>query len=687
MRKLTRGSLATMLAYGLAFAVILPALGMAATIATADVAKAKVVVLPLANNTKVGGTELAQRVQNALQLSLVATDRATIMSLRPSAPAVRRAIEIDKTLEPSDLEIKPPVSRSQAEKIGRALGADMVLWGSIEEYNSDQRAKQVTIGLSIQKLDLRSDQVNAIAVTGKSAAKVGFEGGEGALISEAIDNAVSQVVEQALGVPAVSGVKPQPAQAPTVTRKKNKTWQIVGAALAAAAVIALASNQGGGGAPAVLPGVVTSAIATPTADSVDLSWDTAATNVTSFNVFRADMGQVSRMSRVPRSAHSRVRLTRQAAGYSLLANVGRADRAYRDVSAVIGSLYAYKIAAVIGASETTWVDFINFYQQDQGEIKVGPDYPRPPAMPVCANGLQSVHVAWARNPEPFIDSYRVLRATSATGPWSFLGAVAPGAAQPSFDDTGVTTGATYYYAIAAVTTATGPNGLMGPARQITFQPGKPVSPSGVIAEPRIGGVELSWTASPDTSVTGYRIFRNGTQIAQVAATTTSYLDSPLAAGSYTYEVAAVAGTVESDRVTATPAPVSPSNAPTSLTIADPGPVVANGTSTVDIVATARDSAQAPVQGVAVVFSLSGGGGTLVAHPSYPATQVPAGLRVLTNATGKAAVRFKAGTDPQLTPVVTAACSGAGGTTLTATLTIVLQARTIAGLVMAPAAPC
>jgi hypothetical protein len=694
MRKLTKGSIATGLVYGLVLAVALPGFAWSVATAQADPARVKVIILPLANNTQVGGPELASRVYDALRTTLAASDRATIIGLRLSSPPVRRAINIDKTLDPSDLDIKPPANRAQAERIGRALGADLVLWGSIEEYTRDAKAKQVTVGLSIYKLDLRADQVNAIAVTGKNAAKVGFEGGEGPLMNEAIDAAVLQVAQQALGAGIVTGPK-RPAPAPAITRKKDRTWQYVAGIAAIAAIAAIASGGGGAAAPPQLPDMVTEAIATPTANSVELSWKTAtgATTITSFNIFRAEMGGTARTARVARAAHSRVRLTRQAGGYSLLASVGKGDRIYNDVSANIGTLYAYKIAAVVGSVESAQVDFYNYYELQRGAvgvIEVGPAWPTAPAMPFATAFLQSVSLQWTKNPEDFISSYRVYRSTSATGPWdstTFLGQVS--ATQNTFEDAtpGLVPGNVYYYAIGAVTAATSANGRIGPALQFTFTPGKPAPPSDVRAEPLIEGVLLTWTVSPDSSVTGYRIFRNGTQIAQIGLLT-NYTDSPLAAGSYSYAVAAVAGSgagaVESDRIAAVPSPVSPSSPPNSLVITPlTGPVVANNTSTIDIFATAT-AAGTPVQGVDVVFSTTTDDGTLVVHPAYATrtTEVPAGLRVTTDAAGKAAVRFRAGTEPappHAQPVVTAQCVGAGGVTLEDSVTVTLQAPQIASI--------
>jgi len=718
MRKLTRGRLATILAYGIALAVALPGLA-AATAAMADAARAKVIVLPLANNTPIGAAELAERVHKALQLSLAASG-AGIASLRPTAPAVRRAIDIEKTLEPGDLELKPPINRSQAElrsqaeRIGRALGADIVLWGSIDEYAYDEKAKQVTVGLSVSKLDLRASQFNVIAVSGKSAAKVGFQGGEGPLMTEAIDDAVNQVARQVLGLAAVPGAKPPLAPAPTVAKKRDKTAQTIGLLLAAAAVAALAS-RGGGGAAAPPPGLVTDAAATPTHDSVVLSWEPAAgaSGVTSFSIYRADLGQITRaasMTRVARAAHSRVRLTRQAGGYSLLANVGRADSTYPDTSTVRGTLYAYRIGAVVGTAESAQVDFFNFYELQRGAVgvrEVGPDWPTAPAMPSVTSFLRTARVEWVKNPEPFIDSYNIYRSTSANGPWEFgtstcLGSV--GADQNTLQDPGVglVAGNTYFYAIGAVTDATGPNGRIGAVRQMVFTPGKPAPPSNVRAEPRVGAVALFWTPSADPNVTGYRIFRNGAAITPDVAgrATDNYLDSGLSADqTYTYQIASLAGTgasaIESNRVPVPALNVRPSKAPFSLLLSPPHPsVVANGSSTVDIFAFAMDENGRPVQGVKVIFFIaSSANGRLLVHPDYPSPQLTdvieqyLRLAVTTNANGKAGVRFQAGTNLG-TVVVTAACAGvdAGGnpTTLQTTVQVALTHQVITGVILVAA---
>ena len=55
-------------------------------------------------------------------------------------------------------------------------------------------------------------------------------------------------------------------------------------------------------------------------------------------------------------------------------------------------------------------------------------------------------------------------------------------------------------------------------------------------------VSLAWNGSTDNvGVTGYRVYRDGVPIANVAATTTSYSNGPIAPGTYRYTVRAVDG--------------------------------------------------------------------------------------------------------------------------------------------------
>lgn len=73
----------------------------------------------------------------------------------------------------------------------------------------------------------------------------------------------------------------------------------------------------------------------------------------------------------------------------------------------------------------------------------------------------------------------------------------------------------------------------------------PVAPTGVIAIGGATGIVIAWNAVPGAS--GYRVYKDGLYLAQVAATTRSHVDAGLSAGaSGTYAVAALNSFGESD---------------------------------------------------------------------------------------------------------------------------------------------
>jgi glucose/arabinose dehydrogenase/chitodextrinase len=94
----------------------------------------------------------------------------------------------------------------------------------------------------------------------------------------------------------------------------------------------------------------------------------------------------------------------------------------------------------------------------------------------------------------------------------------------------------------------------------------PSQPTGLTATAVSGSqINLSWTASTDNvGVTGYRVFRNGTQVG--TSTTTTYSDTGLvAATNYTYTVSAVdaAGNISTPSATASATTAAPDTAPPS----------------------------------------------------------------------------------------------------------------------------
>jgi fibronectin type 3 domain-containing protein len=138
--------------------------------------------------------------------------------------------------------------------------------------------------------------------------------------------------------------------------------------------------------------------------------------------------------------------------------------------------------------------------------------------------------------------------------------VAAGTFTPSYTQTGLTNGTTYYYVVTAVNS----NGESAPSTQVSCTPAGD-APSSVSATPGNGVVTLAWSAMPGAS--SYNIYwsttsgvtpGSGTQIAGIPASVApSYSQTGLANGTtYYYVVTAVNGSNESSpsvQVSASPA--------------------------------------------------------------------------------------------------------------------------------------
>jgi cellulose 1,4-beta-cellobiosidase len=137
-------------------------------------------------------------------------------------------------------------------------------------------------------------------------------------------------------------------------------------------------------------------------------------------------------------------------------------------------------------------------------------------------------------------------------------------AATSYTDTGLSAGATYGYTVAARDAAgniSPDSASVSVTTAIAADTTPPSTPTGLTAAAAGStGANLSWSASTDNvGVTGYIVRRNGVQVATPA--TTSYADTGLSVGTYSYTVAArdAAGNI------------SPNSASASITIADTTP--------------------------------------------------------------------------------------------------------------------
>jgi fibronectin type 3 domain-containing protein len=146
----------------------------------------------------------------------------------------------------------------------------------------------------------------------------------------------------------------------------------------------------------------------------------------------------------------------------------------------------------------------------------------------------------------------------------------------SYTDTGLAPGP-YSYTVRAVDAAANLSDPSNTASATVLDTTKPTAPANLTATAGTGQVALSWQASTDNvGVTGYRIFRGATQINTVNGSTTSYTDTGLAPGPYSYTVRAVDAAANlsdpSNTASATVLDTTKPTAPQNLSASANGPL-------------------------------------------------------------------------------------------------------------------
>jgi chitodextrinase len=187
--------------------------------------------------------------------------------------------------------------------------------------------------------------------------------------------------------------------------------------------------------------------------------------------------------------------------------------------------------------------------------------PVPAGLTATATGTSAINLSWNASTDSRVTGYIVRRNGTQVG--------TPLAA--SYADTGLAAGTTYTYTVASHDAAGNVSAASASASAKTTSTDTipPSAPAGLTATP--GGassINLSWSASTDNvGVTGYIVFRNGTQVATPG--TTRYSDIGLTASTtYSYAVAArdAAGNVSpnSTSASATTSASNPGGIPPGL---------------------------------------------------------------------------------------------------------------------------
>ncbi|GBU24103.1 hypothetical protein R83H12_00729 [Fibrobacteria bacterium R8-3-H12] len=158
----------------------------------------------------------------------------------------------------------------------------------------------------------------------------------------------------------------------------------------------------------------------------------------------------------------------------------------------------------------------------------------PPAAPTgvvaTANSTTSITIDWAA--VTGATGYRIYRSPTSSGIYDSIGT----SDSISYANTGLTSGTTYYYKVAAYN-----SGGVGPSSEVSAITPL-VAPTGLAATINSAtSITVSWTAV--AGATGYRIYRDttssGTYDSVGVSTTTSYANTGLISGkTYYYKVAA-----------------------------------------------------------------------------------------------------------------------------------------------------
>jgi alpha-tubulin suppressor-like RCC1 family protein/fibronectin type 3 domain-containing protein len=278
-------------------------------------------------------------------------------------------------------------------------------------------------------------------------------------------------------------------------------------------------------ATTLIPSSPAGLAATPSGSQVALSW-TASSGATSYNVKRS---------------------TVSGSGYATVNSPSGAS--YTNTGLISGATYYYVVSALNGGGESA-----NSSQATATLIPAAPTGLTP-----TPSGTQ-VALSWTSSSGA--TSYNVKRSTVSGSGYA---SVITGVTAASYTNTGLSSGATYYYVVSAVNAA-GESANSGQASTTLI----PAVPTGLT--PALSGtqVALAWTAS--SGATSYNVKRStvsGSGYVTINGPTgASYTDTGLANGStYYYVVTAVnAGgeSASSSQSTATLAPVAPTGLTATL---------------------------------------------------------------------------------------------------------------------------
>ena len=239
------------------------------------------------------------------------------------------------------------------------------------------------------------------------------------------------------------------------------------------------------------------------------------------------------------------------------AEAGRsATTSYSDTGLQASTVYQYRVSAVNGQG-------LESSQSGPENVKTLDPEPPPPPTSLSASTVSAseIDLSWTASAAGDVTGYRVLRNGTSV---AVLGLTT------SYRDSGLQGFTTYNYTVTALDSEGQESGPSAPAQATTLDGTPPTTPANLSATATsTTTIGLTWSASadPETGVVGYRVFRDGTEIATTNQTT--YQDAGLSpATTYDYRVRAVNGegleSSQSNRASATTLDATGPSTPTDL---------------------------------------------------------------------------------------------------------------------------
>jgi fibronectin type 3 domain-containing protein len=197
---------------------------------------------------------------------------------------------------------------------------------------------------------------------------------------------------------------------------------------------------------------------------------------------------------------------------------------YTNTELQVAANYYYKVSALNSGGESAQSAYVS------GTTTLS----APTDLSVSAQMVNSLTINWSS--VLGASSYHIYRSATFDGTYSQIGT----SATASYTDTGLSSGASYYYKVSAVD-----NGVES-AQSVSVSGGtKLVTPSGLVSSATANSITLQWSSVPGAS--SYKIYRSSRAAStsypysQVGTSTTvSYTDTSLSAGTtYYYKVVAV----------------------------------------------------------------------------------------------------------------------------------------------------